>query len=269
MAGDWIKMRIDLQSHPKIVRILSATGADKFRVIGGLHAVWSVFDTHSEDGALPGYTPQALDHVIGWQGFSEAMIKVGWLEVNGPDSLILPEFFEHNGKSGKRRAEDQKRKREDRKNPQDVTEDFGQIADKLRTREEKRREEKIDTAKDSGISKITVSAKKYSPVGDLIEQGVNKQIAEDWIEVRRKKKAAPTQTAINAILEKILSTGMSLDAGLRLCCERGWAGFEPEWMQPNRAPPNSSQSDSQRRQQAADILTGRHRHAQPDLIDIN
>lgn len=39
MSGDWIKMRIDLQTHPKIVRILSATKADKFRVIGGLHTV--------------------------------------------------------------------------------------------------------------------------------------------------------------------------------------------------------------------------------------
>lgn len=40
MAIDWIKMRVDLQTHPKVVRILSATGTDKFRVIGGLHAVW-------------------------------------------------------------------------------------------------------------------------------------------------------------------------------------------------------------------------------------
>ena len=76
MASGWLKMRMDLQSHPKVVRILSAmrlkdgaTQTDKFRVIGGLHAVWSVFDTHSEDGRLYGYTPETLnDHVIGWEG---------------------------------------------------------------------------------------------------------------------------------------------------------------------------------------------------------
>lgn len=120
MAGDWIKMRVDLQTHPKIVRILSATQADKFRVIGGLHAVWSVFDTHSVDGKLNGYTAATLDHVIGWQGFAQAMIDVGWLIEDDAQALVLPEFFEHNGKSGKRRAEDQKRKREDRKSPQPV-----------------------------------------------------------------------------------------------------------------------------------------------------
>jgi len=115
VAGDWIKMRIDLQSHPKIVRILSATKSDKFRVIGGLHAVWSVFDTHSTNGELHGYTPESMDHVIGWLGFSDAMIASGWLSFDGDETLVMPEFGEHNGKSAKRRAEDQKRKRDGRK----------------------------------------------------------------------------------------------------------------------------------------------------------
>ena len=140
MAGDWIKMRCELQTHPKIVRILSATKADKFRVIGGLHAVWSVFDAHSTDGVLFGYTPDTLDHVIGWDGFSKAMISVGWLIYDGAETLSLPEFDEHNGKSGKRRAEDQKRKRNGRKeddSPKDVRNESGQDADKKRTREEK------------------------------------------------------------------------------------------------------------------------------------
>lgn len=140
MAGDWIKLRIDLQTHPKVVRILSATKADKFRVIGGLHAVWSVFDTHSQDGVLHGYTPETLDHIIGWSGFSDGMIQVGWLEYDGKETLKLPEFAEHNGQSGKRRAEDQKRKRDGRKSPQSVRNLSSESSDKKRTREEKRRD---------------------------------------------------------------------------------------------------------------------------------
>lgn len=142
MAGDWIKMRLDLQTHPKVVRILSATKADKFRAIGGLHAVWSVFDTHSSDGRLLGYTPETLDHIIGWEGFAQAMISVGWLSTDGPETLILPEFDEHNGKSGKRRAEDQKRKRDERKSPQSVRNLSANEPDENVTREEKRREDK-------------------------------------------------------------------------------------------------------------------------------
>jgi hypothetical protein len=138
MAGDWIKMRVDLQSHPKVVRILSATRTDKFRVIGGLHAVWAIFDTHSEDGELKGYTPELLDHIIGWDGFSRAMESVGWLVYDGLETLAMPEFGSHNGKSGKRRAEDQKRKQEVRESVRKLSANF---PIEMRTREEKRRED--------------------------------------------------------------------------------------------------------------------------------
>lgn len=131
MSIDWIKMRSDLQSHPKVVRILSAvrpqdvlTPSDKFRVIGGLHAVWSIFDKHSIDGKLNGYSPSILNGIIGWEGFAEAMIGVNWLAFDGIETVTVPEFEEHNGSSAKRRAEDQKRKRNARNSsascPQDV-----------------------------------------------------------------------------------------------------------------------------------------------------
>ena len=139
MSGDWIKMRMELQTHPKVVRILSATSSDKFRVIGGLHAVWCVFDQHSQDGKLFGYTPDLLDHVIGWSGFSTALVAVGWLVFDGIETVEMPEFTEHNGQSAKRRAEDQKRKKNSRKCPQIVRNESDEEEDKKQTREEKRR----------------------------------------------------------------------------------------------------------------------------------
>lgn len=151
VAADWIKMRVDLLTHPKIVRILSATGTDKFRVVGGLHAVWSIFDAHSVDGKLKGYTPDLLDHVIGWGGFARAMESVGWLTFDGLETLSLPEFEAHNGQSGKRRAEDQKRKRDARKRPNPVQEESGQNADKMRTRGEERREEGEEDGADAPL----------------------------------------------------------------------------------------------------------------------
>ena len=136
MAGEWIKMRTDLLTHPKVVRILSALKADKLRVIGGLHAVWCLFDTHSTDGKLEGYTPDVLDDHLGWPGFSAEMIRVNWLHHDG-ESLATPRFDEHNGQSAKRRATEAQRKREER-NGRNVS---ASDADKKRSREEKRREE--------------------------------------------------------------------------------------------------------------------------------
>jgi len=91
MAGDWIKMRTALTTHPKVVRIASALRADKLRTIGGLMSAWCLFDMHSEDGVLPGYTPEILDELIGFAGFSKAMAAVGWLEI-GENELKVPRF---------------------------------------------------------------------------------------------------------------------------------------------------------------------------------
>lgn len=166
MAGDWIKMRSELQSHPKVVRILSATKSDKFRVIGGLHAVWAVFDAHSNDGKLYGYTPDLMDHIIGWEGFSAAMIAVEWLLWDEAETLALPEFDEHNSKSAKRRAEDQKRKRNTRNSLEFVSDDCGQIADKKRTREDKREDKEKDKTL---LSESPDSSPPNCPIKEIIE----------------------------------------------------------------------------------------------------
>lgn len=136
MAGDWIKMRADLHTHPKVVRIMSALNADRLLVVGGLHAVWCLFDAHSADGVLDGYTEKALDSIIGCPGFAAAMVSVGWL-VNNGESLATPRFDEHNGQSAKRRATETERKRASRSDEKVSAPE----ADKKRTREEKRREE--------------------------------------------------------------------------------------------------------------------------------
>jgi hypothetical protein len=135
MAGDWIKMRADLFTHPKVVRMKSALKADALRTVGGLMSVWCLFDQHSADGVLEGYTPELIDDHLNWPGFAAAMVAVAWLIYSG-ENLALPRFDAHNGQSAKRRAQDADRKKEVRK----VS---ASEADKKRTREEKRREEEI------------------------------------------------------------------------------------------------------------------------------
>jgi hypothetical protein len=110
----WIKMKVDLSTNPKVVRISSALKADRLRTVGALHAVWSLFDTHSENGELVGYSPEILDEMIGWKGFSTAMISVEWLSIDG-NSLIMKDYDENNGTSAKKRAQDSVRKMSARK----------------------------------------------------------------------------------------------------------------------------------------------------------
>lgn len=136
MSG-WIKMRSNLHTDPRVVRISSALNADRLKTIGGLHAVWCLFDAHSEDGRLSGYTKEVLDSLVGWPGLADAMEAVGWLEVVDGESLALPDFDKHNGHSAKRRAQEADRKRAARESAKASA----STADKKRTREEKRRED--------------------------------------------------------------------------------------------------------------------------------
>ena len=158
MAGDWIKMRIDLHTSPKVVRISSALKTDRLRTVGALHAIWCIFDLHSEDGKLDGYSTEILDSMIGFTGFCNELIKCEWLVVSG-DSLCMPRFDEHNGKSAKKRAMDSERKRAVRKMSAFET-------DKNGTREEKRREEK-DILSSSGDDKHEKHNPDYQGIIDL------------------------------------------------------------------------------------------------------
>lgn len=156
MSGNWIKMSVDLRTHPNVVRLAAALKSDRLRVVGGLHALWSIFDAHSTDGLLAGYTHQAIDDDLGWRGFSKAMEDAGWLEF-GQDGARAPRFEEHNGTTAKRRALDASRKGKSRHSsgqradnvPHGKRTDSGQVsandADRMRNREDKNREEKPET----------------------------------------------------------------------------------------------------------------------------
>lgn len=177
MAGDWIKMQGNLWTNPKVVRIMSATKADRCRVIGALFRVWCLFDEHTEDGILEGYTKFLLDDELRIDGFSEAMESVDWLIDNNGESLQVPDFDDHMSKSAKKRAQDTKRKREGRKMS-------ASQADKNTTREEKRREEKNNKKTNKKNDDFS-----YRQIPNL-----NIEAWEAWLENRRLRKLPKYKT---------------------------------------------------------------------------
>jgi len=61
--------------------------------------------------------------------------------------------------------------------------------------------------------------------------GVTDSVWQDWLKLRKAKKAAVTQTAIDGIQREADKAGVSLQTVLEMCCERGWTGFKADWMQ--------------------------------------
>lgn len=61
--------------------------------------------------------------------------------------------------------------------------------------------------------------------------GVDPRVVRDFKKLRSAKKAAITPTAVAGIQREADKAGMTLEAALRMCCERGWTGFKSDWVQ--------------------------------------
>ncbi len=66
---------------------------------------------------------------------------------------------------------------------------------------------------------------------------VDAQVWRDWLALRRQKKAAVTQTAINAARAEAAKAGLTLEAFLKVWCLRGSAGLQADWLKANERQP--------------------------------
>ena len=114
MAGDWIKVRIDLGDDPAVIRMASTLGLDEDAIVGKLHRLWSWADRHATNGFAIGINPKWVDRYVNCPKFSDSIMSVGWLEFceNG---VTFPNFDRHNGKSAKTRCDAAIRQRLSRK----------------------------------------------------------------------------------------------------------------------------------------------------------
>jgi len=136
MAGDWIKMRTNLDTDPRVISLSESLSVPELHAIGMLWKVWAWADQHSIDGNAISVTDVTLDRFTSCTGFADALRKVGWLE--GRDgALSFPRFAEHNGQTAKKRGKTAERVRKFR-NAASVTDVTPEALPEKR-REEKRR----------------------------------------------------------------------------------------------------------------------------------
>jgi uncharacterized protein YdaU (DUF1376 family) len=76
---------------------------------------------------------------------------------------------------------------------------------------------------------------KTLKASDLINLGVNEQHAKDWLAVRQKKKAPLTPTAMQATIREAAKAGISVGEAVRVCAERGWQGFNADWLKDSKS----------------------------------
>ena len=92
-------------------------------------------------------------------------------------------------------------------------------------------ESKPDKPKKRKPSAARIELEAYRVLG---EHGIDGQLAQDYIALRKSHRAPITQTALKGIEREANSAGLSLEQALTICCERGWRGFNASWLHSDR-----------------------------------
>jgi hypothetical protein len=178
MAADWIRMRVALERHPKVIGMAMSLAKDRSFInwltdpvrktcaetalehvalevvtrvtVASLLTLWGVVNEtgirRGKNVIMRGAEPFMVDQMSGLPGLAQAMIGVGWLEHDRrAKALVFPRFAHHNVTFEERteplsNAERQHRFRERQRAVTKVTESNA----KKRIEEKRREEEKKD-----------------------------------------------------------------------------------------------------------------------------
>jgi hypothetical protein len=156
----------------------------------------------------------------------------------------------------------------------------GVVTERSMMEEEKDKTRNIKTkVKNKNTARVprAVSAPRFDASAYLRSLGVADDLAADWLAVRKAKHLTATRTAMAGVLREVEKTGLPLPEVLRICCEKGWGGFEAHWLENLRrdthGPPSFALSPRDvreaRNRAMVTTLTGRDPwEPPPDVIDL-
>ena len=88
---------------------------------------------------------------------------------------------------------------------------------------------KSDSDSKSKDIDIVAKAPKFDFKNELLLLGVDKQVLEDWLTVRKKKKASNTKTAFNGLINEITKSGLMVSDAIEYAASKSWSGFKAQW----------------------------------------
>lgn len=70
---------------------------------------------------------------------------------------------------------------------------------------------------------------KQEPIKRVTPEGVLQSVWDDFLQLRKGKRAAVTDTVMRGIAKEAQKAGLSLNDALEHCCVAGWQSFNAEW----------------------------------------
>jgi len=75
-----------------------------------------------------------------------------------------------------------------------------------------------------------IQNKSITPLAMLMAMGVSESLAKDYIKVRKEKKSALTQTALDLIAKEAFAHDLTFEQAIKICTENSWVGFKYSWI---------------------------------------
>lgn len=87
------------------------------------------------------------------------------------------------------------------------------------------------TEREKSRERVEKEKEKESHKGRVsCPENVSSIIWDDYIAIRKAKKSPLTATALKGLQREAEKANKSLEEALEICCERGWVGFNAEWL---------------------------------------
>jgi hypothetical protein len=101
----------------------------------------------------------------------------------------------------------------------------------------------VNVNENNNVNDTKKEKKAASPVfvfrTSLIDYGFKKELVDDWLKVRKNKKATNTVTAFNSFITEIEKTGKDKNEIFKTIVESGWSSFKNSWLEKNIGPPDN------------------------------
>lgn len=106
-------------------------------------------------------------------------------------------------------------------------------------------------SKDSDANALQTQSKRnangmltnnHKPITNInTPEGVSDSIFQDYLAVRKTKKAKWTETALKGLQREAAKAGITLEDAMRTCVERNWTSIKADWIK--EAPKQTKYSD--------------------------
>jgi hypothetical protein len=70
---------------------------------------------------------------------------------------------------------------------------------------------------------------KQEPIKRVTPEGVLQNVWDDFLQLRKGKRSAVTDTVMRGIEKEAQKAGLSLNDALEHCCIAGWQSFNADW----------------------------------------